>query len=216
MLGLDAATTAAADQREARRPASRTSSSPAASSASWPTAIRAAATPRRIEAVTLESGAGAGLSAGRRRTRIHARGPAARASSTARARASTASSSTTRTGWPAAADRQGPARRRPAGPIPETGGRRGPGTPGEDIRLTIDAGLQLAVEQEVLAAWIADNAKSVVRGRDGPLHRRDLRRGDATRRTTPTTTRDRERRPDAASSTRSCRTSTSRARCSRC
>ena len=36
-----------------------------------------------------------------------------------------------------------------------------PGAPGEDIRLTIDAGLQLAVEQEILAAWAADEAKSV-------------------------------------------------------
>ncbi len=36
-----------------------------------------------------------------------------------------------------------------------------PGTLGEDIRLTIDAGLQLALEQELLAAWIADDAKSV-------------------------------------------------------
>lgn len=36
-----------------------------------------------------------------------------------------------------------------------------PGTLGEDIRLTIDASLQLAVEQELLAAWIADDARSV-------------------------------------------------------
>jgi len=36
-----------------------------------------------------------------------------------------------------------------------------PGAPGEDIRLTIDAGLQLSVEQEILAAWAADKAKSV-------------------------------------------------------
>ena len=35
------------------------------------------------------------------------------------------------------------------------------GQAGEDIRLTIDAGLQLAVEQELLAAWAADRAKSV-------------------------------------------------------
>jgi cell division protein FtsI/penicillin-binding protein 2 len=35
------------------------------------------------------------------------------------------------------------------------------GLPGEDLRLTIDAGLQLALEQEVLAAWAADEAKSV-------------------------------------------------------
>ncbi|MEA2518059.1 MAG: hypothetical protein QOF49_139 [Chloroflexota bacterium] len=36
-----------------------------------------------------------------------------------------------------------------------------PGAAGEDLRLTIDAGLQLAVEQEVFAAWVADAAKSV-------------------------------------------------------
>ena len=35
------------------------------------------------------------------------------------------------------------------------------GIPGTDLRLTIDAGLQLRVEQELLAAWIADNAKRV-------------------------------------------------------
>nr|MBA2702128.1 penicillin-binding protein 2 [Chloroflexota bacterium] len=36
-----------------------------------------------------------------------------------------------------------------------------PGSVGEDLRTTIDAGLQVLVEQEVLAAWIADRAKSV-------------------------------------------------------
>jgi len=46
-------------------------------------------------------------------------------------------------------------------PMPETAVVESPGTIGEDIRLTIDAGLQLAVEQELLAAWIADEAKSV-------------------------------------------------------
>jgi len=46
-------------------------------------------------------------------------------------------------------------------PIPDTAVIEDPGTAGEDIRLTIDAGLQLAVEQEVLAAWAADQAKSV-------------------------------------------------------
>lgn len=35
------------------------------------------------------------------------------------------------------------------------------GVPGADIRLTIDAGLQQAIEQEVMAAQIADNAASV-------------------------------------------------------
>ena len=33
------------------------------------------------------------------------------------------------------------------------------GAPGTDLRLTIDAGLQLKVEQELLAAWVADRAK---------------------------------------------------------
>ena len=35
------------------------------------------------------------------------------------------------------------------------------GVPGADIRLTIDSGLQVTLEQELLAAWIADQAKSV-------------------------------------------------------
>ena len=35
------------------------------------------------------------------------------------------------------------------------------GAPGTDLRLTIDAGLQLKVEQELLAAWVADRAKRV-------------------------------------------------------
>ena len=45
--------------------------------------------------------------------------------------------------------------------MPETAVVNDPGTMGEDVRLTIDASLQLAVEQEILAAWIADKAKSV-------------------------------------------------------
>lgn len=35
------------------------------------------------------------------------------------------------------------------------------GSPGVDVTLTIDASLQLAVEREVYAAWVADKAKSV-------------------------------------------------------
>jgi cell division protein FtsI/penicillin-binding protein 2 len=46
-------------------------------------------------------------------------------------------------------------------PIMETERTVDPGVPGEDIRLTIDAGLQLAVEQEVMAARLANNAQSV-------------------------------------------------------
>ncbi len=43
----------------------------------------------------------------------------------------------------------------------ETAEVRKEGVIGEDLRLTIDASLQLALEQELLAAWIADKAKSV-------------------------------------------------------
>ncbi|MEO5704207.1 MAG: penicillin-binding protein 2 [Candidatus Limnocylindrales bacterium] len=46
-------------------------------------------------------------------------------------------------------------------PIAETERTVEPGVPGEDIRLTIDAGLQLALEQEVMAASIADGGQSV-------------------------------------------------------
>ena len=45
--------------------------------------------------------------------------------------------------------------------MPETATVKADGAIGQDLRLTIDAGLQLAVEQELLAAWIADKAKSV-------------------------------------------------------
>jgi cell division protein FtsI/penicillin-binding protein 2 len=45
--------------------------------------------------------------------------------------------------------------------IPDSAIVKDPGAPGEDLRLTIDAGLQLTVEQEVLAAWAADKAQSV-------------------------------------------------------
>ena len=45
--------------------------------------------------------------------------------------------------------------------IPETSQVIASGVPGSDIRLTIDAGLQLAVEQELLAAWVADHPASV-------------------------------------------------------
>ena len=46
-------------------------------------------------------------------------------------------------------------------PMSDTSVVQEPGLLGEDVRLTIDAGLQLALEQEILAAWIADDAKSV-------------------------------------------------------
>jgi cell division protein FtsI/penicillin-binding protein 2 len=45
--------------------------------------------------------------------------------------------------------------------IPDTVVVDDPGTVGADLRLTIDAGLQLALEQELLAAWAADKAQSV-------------------------------------------------------
>src|SRR4029078_8198983 len=45
--------------------------------------------------------------------------------------------------------------------MPETSVVEEPGTIGEDIRLTVDASLQLALEQELLAGGLADSAKSV-------------------------------------------------------
>ncbi len=45
--------------------------------------------------------------------------------------------------------------------IPETIRVLDPGVDGVDLRLTIDAGLQVTVEQELLAAWIADRAVSI-------------------------------------------------------
>jgi stage V sporulation protein D (sporulation-specific penicillin-binding protein) len=46
-------------------------------------------------------------------------------------------------------------------PVPDSSTVLEPGKPGEDVTLTLDAGLQVAVEQELLAAWIADRAKRV-------------------------------------------------------
>jgi len=46
-------------------------------------------------------------------------------------------------------------------PIADTQRVAQPGVPGEDLRLTIDSGLQLAMEQEVMAVKIADGAASV-------------------------------------------------------
>ncbi len=45
--------------------------------------------------------------------------------------------------------------------VPDSSTVLDPGYPGQDITLTIDASLQVAVEQELLAAWIADRAKAV-------------------------------------------------------
>lgn len=44
---------------------------------------------------------------------------------------------------------------------PGEGAVESAGSPGVDLTLTVDAGLQLALEQELLAAWVADRAMSV-------------------------------------------------------
>ena len=46
-------------------------------------------------------------------------------------------------------------------PMWDTAQVQEPGLPGSDLRLTIDASLQLRLEQELFAAWVADRAKSV-------------------------------------------------------
>ncbi len=45
--------------------------------------------------------------------------------------------------------------------IPDTSSVVEKGNPGQDLTLTIDASLKMAVEQELLSAWIADRAKRV-------------------------------------------------------
>ena len=45
--------------------------------------------------------------------------------------------------------------------VPDTSTQLQAGYPGQDLTLTIDASLQVAVEQELLSAWIADRAKRV-------------------------------------------------------
>ena len=46
-------------------------------------------------------------------------------------------------------------------PVPDTSVVLDPGYAGQDLTLTLDATLQVAIEQELLAAWIADRAKRV-------------------------------------------------------
>ncbi|HEX5591128.1 MAG TPA: penicillin-binding protein 2 [Candidatus Limnocylindrales bacterium] len=46
-------------------------------------------------------------------------------------------------------------------PVIETQHTVDAGVAGADLSLTVDAGLQLALEQEVMSAWVADRAKSV-------------------------------------------------------
>ena len=64
------------------------------------------------------------------------------------------------------------------------------GVPGSDIRLTIDASLQLQLEKELYAAWVADKAKMVIGVVMDPVHRRRSWPGPACPATTPTTTAD--------------------------
>jgi cell division protein FtsI/penicillin-binding protein 2 len=46
-------------------------------------------------------------------------------------------------------------------PVPDSSNVLDAGYPGQDLTVTLDASLQVAVEQELLAAWIADRAKRV-------------------------------------------------------
>ena len=108
-----------------------------------------------------------------------------------------------------AARRRRRARRATAGDRSDQATMVDAGVPGQDVRLTIDAGLQLAVEQELLAAWVADKAKSVSAVVMDPYTGEVYAEA-----TVPVVRRqrlppDRGRRHRSGSSTRSCRTSTS-------
>ncbi len=138
------------------------------------------------------------------------------ASSTARAAASTASSSTTRrtlAGEPRVVVAQRDASGRPI--LDDATVDRRPARPGTDLRLTIDAGLQLRGRAGAAGGLGRRPGQERLGRRDGPVHRRDLRRGDLPVVRRATTTRRSPRRTRRASSTRSSRASTSRARCSR-
>ena len=116
------------------------------------------------------------LPAGRRRPADDPRRPPARVRQPRRATASTASSSSTRTTSPGARDR----RRRPEGRVGQRRARTRrscsrTATPGQDLTLTIDASLQVAVEQELLARVDRRPREARVGRGDGPLHRRGLR-----------------------------------------
>ena len=105
--------------------------------------------------------AGARLPAAGRRPGHDAGRPRARLRQPRRRRASTGSSSSTRTSSRACRASWPRRRTRRATPCPTRRRCSTPGYPGQDLTLTLDASLQVAVEQELLAAWIADRAKRV-------------------------------------------------------
>ena len=55
-------------------------------------------------------------------------------------------------------------------PVPGSIVVQSAGVPGQDLRLSIDAGLQLQLEQELMAAGLADRALERLRRGDGPVH----------------------------------------------
>ena len=99
-------------------------------------------------------------------------------------------------------------------PILERRRRQPAGAPGEDLRLTIDAGLQLARRAGAPGGMGRGQGQERVGRRHGSVHRRDLRRGDL-----PVVRRQRLPGVAAADPARFIdpvvSTSTSRARCSR-
>ena len=194
-----------------------TSSSPAASTPEQRRPDpRAASGARPGASGSRSSRAGARLPAGRRRPGLDARGAAPRLRQPrgrrpVRRRAVLPGDPCRRArgSWPPSATRTG-------GRCPMTRHVVEPGEPGEDLRLTIDAGLQLraragaprrpgsrtARRASRPSSWIPTRARSTPR--QLPVLRRERLPGD------------RRARTRAGSSTRSCPASTSRARCSRC
>ncbi len=101
-------------------------------------------------------------------------------------------------------------------PVLDTAQVIDPGTPGQDIRLTIDADLQLLVEQELLAAYTADRAVSVSAVVMDPATGAILSEASFPSYDAQRLPVDRHEGSRRSSSTRSSRPSTSRARSSRC
>ena len=178
--------------------------------------IRAAVADQRARRDLARAGADARLPAGRRRPGLDPGGAPARLRQPRGRRASTASSRPTRTtlaGAPrvvvAERDAQRPAAPRRPRSIVE------PGVPGQDLRLTIDAGLQLRRRAGAARGLGRRQGQERLGRRHGPVHRRGLRRGDLSVVRRQRLPRDRDRRPGAVHRPGRLAASTSPGRCSR-
>ena len=161
--------------------------------------------------------AGPGLPAGRRRPAHDRSPPSCSASSTRAGKGQYGLEQATTTSLLAGEPKtSSPDRRRLQDRSPARPGSSTPARPAPDIRTTIDAGLQLQLEQEVFCGLDGGPAKSVSAVVMDPEDRRDPGRGELPLLRRQRLLAGRRQGPRPASSTRSSARSTSRARSSRC